>query len=118
MGLHLTKFTPVIASPCEIKDNAYGRIEGKVYSPQNNMRPTAILYFTGAWQSYNNGWDCWAPFSRSTLCIWCRIRSIHATRCVAMLLAMTRKKEHDSLNFFRGRSLRDILFERRGRVAV
>jgi len=43
---------PVIASPCEIKDTAYGRMEGKVYSPQNNARPTAVLYFTGAWQSH------------------------------------------------------------------
>ena len=37
----------VIASPCEIKDNAYERMERKVYSPQNNVRPTAIPYFTG-----------------------------------------------------------------------
>jgi len=54
------------------------------------MRPTAILYFTGAWQSRSHRKrDCWAPFSRSTLRIWCRIRSINATRSVAMLLAMT-----------------------------
>jgi len=50
-------------------------MERKVYCPQNDVRPTAILYFTGAWQSYI--WDC-----------WCRIRSIYATRCVATLLAM------------------------------
>ena len=44
----LSPFRSVIASPCEIKDDAYGRMERKVYYPQNNVRLTAILYFTGA----------------------------------------------------------------------
>jgi len=101
---------PVIASPCEIKDNAYGRTEPKYILPKIMWDNCYTLFHRGvaisvskvllnchceplplarAWQSRSHGKrDCWAPFSRSTLRIWCRIRSIHATRCVATLLAM------------------------------
>jgi len=87
-GLHfsllLTKFTPVIASPCEIRDHAYGRVERKVYCPQRQL-----LYLI----SQGRG-------------------NLGFTRCVAMLLAMTLSKIPIDVGKFKGISNFTLLYER------